>query len=233
MTNWTSVCEMSWPRCSPRRRVVQPCHGGTGQARTAQRKDVLGGVVQQEADVGGTVRVEPGAVQRSEALRFGQKLAVGPSAVAEAQGRTVGIPGIRAVATQERRRVRRQGAAPRPVVERALRASLGVPRRSEPRPPRRPSPPPYLAPSRPPITMTDHSLFTLSPRSRRKSTTCITANPARARSIEAATPRPPVSRPSRAVATRPHMARPCRFARGSDSSCEGDRRHGSHERADR
>ena len=87
-------------------RVVQPCHGGTGQARTAERKDVVGGVVQQEADVRRAARVEPGAVQRGKALRFGQKLPVGPLAVAEAQGRAVGIPGIRAVATQERRCVR-------------------------------------------------------------------------------------------------------------------------------
>ena len=87
-------------------RVVQPRHGGTGQARTAERKDVVGRVVQQKTHVGGTARVEPGAVQRCKALRFGQKLAVCPLAVAEPQGRTVGMPGIRAVATQERRGVR-------------------------------------------------------------------------------------------------------------------------------
>ena len=87
-------------------RGVQPCHGGTGEARTAERKDVVGGVVQQETDVRGAARVKPGAVQRCKALRFGQKLPVCPLAVAEAQGRTVGIPWIRAVATQERRCVR-------------------------------------------------------------------------------------------------------------------------------
>jgi hypothetical protein len=62
--------------------------------------------------VGGTDRVEPGAVERGETLRFGQKLAVCPHAVAEPQGGTVGKLGIRAVATQERRRVRSGGASP-------------------------------------------------------------------------------------------------------------------------
>ena len=87
-------------------RVVQPRHGGTGQARTTERKDVVGRVVQQKTHMGRAARVEPGAVQRGEALRFGQKLAVCPHAVAEPQGRTVGMLGIRAVATQERGRVR-------------------------------------------------------------------------------------------------------------------------------
>ena len=173
-------------------RVVQPGHGGTGQARTAERKDVVGRVVQQKTDVGGTARVEPGAVQRGKALRFGQKLPVCPLAVAEAQGRTVGIPGIRAVATQERRCVR---SRERHLGQRWSEPSErrgGVPRRSEPRP-RRPPPPSYLAPSRPPITMTDHSLFTLSPRSRRRSTSRITAVPGESRSIEAAPARPPAT----------------------------------------
>ncbi len=86
--------------------VVQPRHGGTGQARTAEGEDVVGRVVQQEADVGRSAGVEPGAVQRGKALRLGQELPVCPLALGEAQGRTVGISGIRAVATQERRCVR-------------------------------------------------------------------------------------------------------------------------------
>ena len=87
-------------------RVIQPRHGDSGQASTAKRKDVVGRVVQQKSHMGRTVRVEPDAVQRCETLRFGQKLAVCPHAVAEPQGRTIGVPGIRAIATQERRRVR-------------------------------------------------------------------------------------------------------------------------------
>ena len=86
--------------------VVQPCDGGADQARTAERKDVVRCVVQQEADMGRTARVEPGAVQRGKALRFGQQLPVGPLAVSEAQGRPVGIPGIGPVAAQERGCVR-------------------------------------------------------------------------------------------------------------------------------
>ena len=149
--------------------VVQPCHGGTGQARTAERKDVVGRVVQQETDMGGTARVEPGAVQRGKALRFGQKLPVCPLAVAEAQGGTVGIPGIRAVATQERRCVRSRerhlGQRWSEPSERGAGGATSVRAAASASPP-----PSYLAPSGPPITMTDHSLFTLSPRSRRRST---------------------------------------------------------------
>ncbi len=158
-------------------RVVQPCHGGTDQASTAQRKDVLGCVVQQEADVGGTTRVEPGAVQRGETLRFGQKLSVGPPAVAEAQGRTVGVPGIGAVATQERRCVGGRERHFRQRWSEPGERRAGLPPRSEPSAAASaPTVPPR--PSRPPITMTDHSRFTLSQRSHRKSATCITRTPA-------------------------------------------------------
>ena len=87
-------------------RVVQPNHGRAGQAGAAERKDVVGRVVHQETHVGGTAGVEPGAVQRGKALRFGEELAVCPHPVAEPEGRTVGMLGIRAVVTQERRRVR-------------------------------------------------------------------------------------------------------------------------------
>ena len=108
-------------------RVVQPRHGGTGQAGTAERKDVVGRVVQQKTHVGRTAGVEPGAVQRGKALRFGQKLAVCPLAVAEAQGRTVGMTRhpCRCDAGAPPRSER--GAAPRPAVGRAQRASRWVP----------------------------------------------------------------------------------------------------------
>ena len=79
-------------------RVVQPCHGDTGQARTAERKDVVGRVVQQKADVGGTTRVEPGAVQRGKALRFGQKFPMSPLEVPKG-GQDGRHAGNRAVAT--------------------------------------------------------------------------------------------------------------------------------------
>ena len=87
-------------------RGVQPRHGGAGQARTAERKDVVGRVVEQKTHMGRTAGVEPSAVQRGEALRFGQKLAVCPLAVAEAQSGTVGRLDARAIAAQQRRGVR-------------------------------------------------------------------------------------------------------------------------------
>ena len=71
-------------------RVVQARHGGTGQAGTAERKDIVGRVVQQKPHVGRSAGIEPGPVQRGKALRFGQQLAVCPLAVAEPQRRTVG-----------------------------------------------------------------------------------------------------------------------------------------------
>ncbi len=67
--------------------VVQSRYGGTDQPRTAERKDVVGRVVQEKAHMGGTARVESGSVQRCEALGLGQKLAVRPLVVAEPQGR--------------------------------------------------------------------------------------------------------------------------------------------------
>ena len=83
----------------------------------------------------GTARVEPGAVQRGKAFRFGEELAVCPHAVAEPEGRTVGMLGIRAVVTQERRGVRsgerhfgqRRSQAREGRVEYHLSPGLGVP----------------------------------------------------------------------------------------------------------
>ena len=48
--------------------VVQPRHGGTGQACTAKRKHIVGGVVQQETDMGRTARIKPRPVERCKAL---------------------------------------------------------------------------------------------------------------------------------------------------------------------
>ncbi len=52
--------------------VVQAGHGRAGQTGSAQRKDVVGRVVEQETDVRGTVRIEAGPEEGSEALRLGQ-----------------------------------------------------------------------------------------------------------------------------------------------------------------
>ena len=70
MTIWTSVCDDVVAEVLAPTRVVQPRHGGTGQARTAERKDVVGRVVEQKTDVWGTARIEPGAEQRGKALRL-------------------------------------------------------------------------------------------------------------------------------------------------------------------
>ena len=65
--------------------VVEPGHHRARQDRATQREDVVGCVVQQDAEVRWPAGVEPGAVEGSKARRLVEELPVGPDAVAEAE----------------------------------------------------------------------------------------------------------------------------------------------------
>ena len=71
--------------------VVQPDHGRPRQSRAAEGEDVVRCVVKEHADVGRTTRVEAGAVQGGESLRFGEKLLVRPDPVSEAESGTIAL----------------------------------------------------------------------------------------------------------------------------------------------
>ncbi len=86
--------------------VVQPCDGDACQPGTAQRKDIVGRVVEEDADVGGTAGLEARGKQPRIPHRFVEQLGVGPDEVPEAKGRTIGVALVGAVAPQQGRGVR-------------------------------------------------------------------------------------------------------------------------------
>ncbi len=85
-------------------RVVETGHGHSGETGTAERKNIVGRVVQQDTDMRRTPWVQTGAVQRGETLRLGQQLSMGPDPVTETQRRS--IAAVLRVAPEQRAHVR-------------------------------------------------------------------------------------------------------------------------------
>ena len=81
--------------------VVQPDQRRSHKPRTAQREHIVRGVVQEHGDMGRSIGIEPGAVQRGESLGFEKKLSVSPHLVAEAKRRAAGVARVEAVASQK------------------------------------------------------------------------------------------------------------------------------------
>ena len=82
-------------------RVVEPGHSHSDQPGATQREDIVGGVVQQDPDVGRPTRVEPGTEQSGETLRFGEELAMGPDLISEAKGWAIGEECIETIPPEE------------------------------------------------------------------------------------------------------------------------------------
>ncbi len=69
----------------PEPRVVQAGHRHPREPGAAEGEDVVGGVVEQHADVRRTCRVQPGSVEGGEALRLGEQLRMRPDPLAETE----------------------------------------------------------------------------------------------------------------------------------------------------
>ncbi len=81
--------------------VVEAHHRRPGQGRTGQAEHVVGGVVEQDANMGRARRVEPLAEQGGEAGGLGVHLGVAPDALAEVQRRPRREFGVGAVAAHQ------------------------------------------------------------------------------------------------------------------------------------
>ena len=83
--------------------VVEPGQRDPGQGCTAECEDVVRRVVQKDADMGRPTGREARAVERSEELGLLEELSMGPTALAEAKGRTESCARRRCVEARRQR----------------------------------------------------------------------------------------------------------------------------------
>jgi hypothetical protein len=81
--------------------VVEPNQSRPYQAGPAQGKDVVRGVVKEDADMGRPSGIESPPVQGGKSPRLLQKLPVGPNPVTEAKDRSVGAGSVTSISLQE------------------------------------------------------------------------------------------------------------------------------------
>jgi hypothetical protein len=71
------------------------------QPGAAQRKNVVGRVVEEHRDMGWAVRIKPSTVHLGKSLSFGEELYMSPDVITETEGGTRCVPRVAAVASQK------------------------------------------------------------------------------------------------------------------------------------